>query len=120
VCGIAFDLLGVPYNACVAEGMDYSVPAAVDLVLGNASPAASAFLGRLTNSFSVTLLDSGELPQPLRVFFRAVEFDTFENEDLGVVEHIFTKDENYGIGKSYTEAFQHHTSAGDDAISEDL
>lgn len=83
---------------------------------------------RCQNSFEVTLLPG----QPLRVFLRGDEWEPFTccsvddstNKDAGVVEHIFTDAENYGIDGSntgtrddYTEWFQELTSAGSDNLN---
>ncbi|HYU86634.1 MAG TPA: hypothetical protein VEK80_17655 [Kribbellaceae bacterium] len=80
------------------------------------------------NTFQVTLLPG----QPLRIYLRGDEWEPFTcctvddstNKDVGVVEHIFTEAQNYGIDGSnigtrgdYTEWFQDHTSAGDDNVN---
>ena len=49
------------------------------------------------------------------MFLRGKEIDLF-NDELGVVEHIFTAATNYGIGQSFTEKFQAKTSSGDDSL----
>ncbi len=85
----------------------------------------------LGESFDVTLLPG----QPLRIFIRGVEMDNplplstndfnlfasagCENDDIGVVEHIFTESDNYGIGGSYTEFFQWRTSAGGEYLDDE-
>jgi hypothetical protein len=80
--------------------------------------ASGADPGPCQTSFDVTLLPG----QPLRVFFRAEEQDPGnENDEAGTVERITTEAQNYGISDTpYTEWFQERTSAGNDALSDDI
>ncbi len=71
--------------------------------------------GPCQTQFDVTLLPG----QPLRVFFRAEDQNSFAtNDELGSVERVATEATNFDIGE-HIEWFQEHTSAGDDALDGD-
>lgn len=72
------------------------------------------------NTFEVTLLDG----QPLKIFLRGDEHEALDtNQEVGLVDHIFTAANNYGVGGGpnhdgyYTEWFQERSSAGGDDIN---
>jgi hypothetical protein len=104
--GMFVSTVCMPFNSGIQPG-DYSL-GQFSLVVGGGCPGVDG-----TNTFDVTLLPG----QPLRVFVRAVEYESLApNQDAGVVEHIFP-DVNQAIGHSFTEKFQQHMSAGDDAMA---
>ncbi|HKN53260.1 MAG TPA: hypothetical protein VJX66_12195, partial [Amycolatopsis sp.] len=110
----------MPYNTGVTTGQSYPITNGTlhDTRCGDFT---------ISNSIIVPLLPG----QPLRVFARAVQYQIFdpalfissgfsfgtasENKELGMVEHVFTAAENYGIGRSYGEVFQDQTSSGNEA-----
>jgi hypothetical protein len=95
-----------PFNTDIQPG-DYSIRP-FSIVVGGGCPGVD-----VSNSFEVTLLPG----QPLRVFVRGVEHESFTpNQEIGLAEHIFTEAQNYGVGASYTEKLQPLMSAGDDAM----
>ncbi|TMC55457.1 MAG: hypothetical protein E6J20_00540 [Chloroflexi bacterium] len=109
--------LGAPYSEDVNVGTVTPKTGGTDCLARTvqSGPASDA---ACTNEFPVSLLPG----QPLRVFLRLKEIDASEidvmNDDLGLVEHIFTAAGNYGIGtgKFYVENFQEHSSSGDDPL----
>lgn len=104
--GVDISAVCTPFNSGIQPG-DYSIRSFSEVV-GGGCPGFD-----VNNSFEVTLLPG----QPLRVFVRGVEHEFFApNQEIGLVEHIFTEAQNYGVGGTYTEKLQPHMSAGDDAM----
>jgi hypothetical protein len=97
----------MPFNSGIQPG-DYPL-GPFSVVVGGGCPGVDG-----SNSFDVTLLPG----QPLRVFVRGVEYEQFTpNQEVGVVEHIFPVVDSQVVGHSFTERFQAHLSAGDDAMA---